>query len=286
MAKCDVCFRHCDIVEGGRGFCGVRSCKDGQIMSTNYGKLTSMALDPIEKKPLSRFHPGSYILSIGSYGCNLRCPFCQNDDISWSDRAYLFEEEAEVWTPEDVARAAAYYKGEGNIGVAFTYNEPLIGYEFLRDSARLVHERGMLNVLVTNGTASLSVLEELRPHIDAMNIDLKGFTEKYYSNVLGGNLQMVKEFIETAAQFCHVELTTLIVPGENDTEEEMRAISEYISQLKDKNGNVIGHDIPLHISRFFPRFKMTDRNPTDVKLVYHLADIAREKLNYVYEGNC
>ena len=286
MAKCDVCFRHCDIVEGGRGFCGVRSCKDGQIMSTNYGKLTSMALDPIEKKPLSRFHPGSYILSIGSYGCNLRCPFCQNDDISWSDRAYLFEEEAEVWTPEDVARAAAYYKGEGNIGVAFTYNEPLIGYEFLRDSARLVHERGMLNVLVTNGTASLSVLEELRPHIDAMNIDLKGFTENYYSNVLGGNLQMVKEFIETAAQFCHVELTTLIVPGENDTEEEMRAISEYISQLKDKNGNVIGHDIPLHISRFFPRFKMTDRNPTDVKLVYHLADIAREKLNYVYEGNC
>ena len=112
------------------------------------------------------------------------------------------------------------------------------------------------------------------------------FTENYYSNVLGGNLQMVKEFIETAAQFCHVELTTLIVPGENDTEEEMRAISEYISQLKDKNGNVIGHDIPLHISRFFPRFKMTDRNPTDVKLVYHLADIAREKLNYVYEGNC
>lgn len=286
MAKCDVCFRHCDIVEGGRGFCGVRSCKDGQIMSTNYGKITSMALDPIEKKPLSRFHPGSYILSIGSYGCNLRCPFCQNDDISWSDRAYLFEEEAEVWTPEDVARAAAYYKGEGNIGVAFTYNEPLIGYEFLRDTARLVHERGMLNVLVTNGTASLSVLEELRPHIDAMNIDLKGFTENYYSNVLGGNLQMVKEFIETAAQFCHVELTTLIVPGENDTEEEMRAISEYISQLKDKNGNVIGHDIPLHISRFFPRFKMTDRNPTDIKLVYHLADIAREKLNYVYEGNC
>ena len=286
MAKCDVCFRHCDIVEGGRGFCGVRSCKDGQIMSTNYGKITSMALDPIEKKPLSRFHPESYILSIGSYGCNLRCPFCQNDDISWSDRAYLFEEEAEVWTPEDVARAAEYYKGEGNIGVAFTYNEPLIGYEFLLDTARLVHERGMLNVLVTNGTASLSVLEELRPHIDAMNIDLKGFTENYYSNVLGGNLQMVKEFIETAAQFCHVELTTLIVPGENDTEEEMRAISEYISQLKDKNGNVIGHDIPLHISRFFPRFKMTDRNPTDVKLVYHLADIAREKLNYVYEGNC
>lgn len=286
MAKCDVCFRHCDIVEGGRGFCGVRTCKDGQIMSTNYGKITSMALDPIEKKPLSRFHPGSYILSIGSYGCNLRCPFCQNDDISWSDRAYLFEEEAEVWTPEDVARAAAYYKDEGNIGVAFTYNEPLIGYEFIRDTARLVHERGMLNVLVTNGTASLSVLEELIPHIDAMNIDLKGFTENYYSNVLGGNLQMVKEFIETAAQFCHVELTTLIVPGENDTEEEMRAISEYISQLKDKNGNVIGHDIPLHISRFFPRFKMTDRNPTDVKLVYHLADIAREKLNYVYEGNC
>lgn len=286
MARCEVCFRHCEIKEGGKGFCGVRSCRDGKVMSTNYGKVTSIALDPIEKKPLNRFHPGSYIISVGSYGCNLRCPFCQNDEISWSDRALLFEDEAEIWSPEDIVRAASHYKSEGNIGVAFTYNEPLIGYEFVRDTARLVHEKGMVNVLVSNGTASLTVLEELKPYIDAMNIDLKGFSESYYRDVLGGNLQMVKDFIEEAVKFCHVELTTLIVPGENDTEDEMREISDYISNLKDGDGNIIGRNIPLHISRFFPRFKMTDRNATNVKLIYHLADIAREKLSYVYEGNC
>ena len=286
MARCEVCFRHCNIQEGGRGFCYVRSCKNGKVMSTNYGRVTSIALDPIEKKPLSRFHPGSYILSVGSYGCNLRCPFCQNDEISWSDRARHFENEAEEWRPEEIAKAAEYYKKDGNIGVAFTYNEPLIGYEFVRDTARLVHERGMYNVLVSNGTASLEVLEEIAPFIDAMNIDLKGFSESYYRDVLGGNLQMVKEFIEEAVKTCHVELTTLIVPGENDTEDEMRAISSYISNLKDKDGNIIGRDIPLHISRFFPRFKMTDRNATDIKVIYHLADIARESLNFVYEGNC
>lgn len=286
MARCEVCFRHCNIQEGGRGFCYVRSCKNGKVMSTNYGRVTSIALDPIEKKPLSRFHPGSYILSVGSYGCNLRCPFCQNDEISWSDRARHFESEAEEWNPEEIAKAAEYYKKDGNIGVAFTYNEPLIGYEFVRDTARLVHERGMYNVLVSNGTASLEVLEEIVPFIDAMNIDLKGFSESYYRDVLGGNLQMVKEFIEEAVKTCHVELTTLIVPGENDTEDEMRAISSYISNLKDKDGNIIGRDIPLHISRFFPRFKMTDRNATDIKVIYHLADIARESLNFVYEGNC
>lgn len=286
MAKCEVCFRHCDIKEGGRGFCLVRSCTNGIVMSNNYGKVTSIALDPIEKKPLNRFHPGSYILSVGSYGCNLRCPFCQNDEISWSDRAYIFEDKAEICSPEEIVKAAEYYKRDGNIGVAFTYNEPLIGYEFVRDTAKLVHERGMYSVLVSNGTASLKVLEEIRPYIDAMNIDLKGFSESYYRDVLGGNLKMVKDFIEEAVKVCHVELTTLIVPGENDTDEEMRDISSYISKLKDKDGNIIGRDVPLHISRFFPRFKMTDRNATDVRLIYHLADIARESLNYVYEGNC
>ena len=286
MARCEVCFRHCDIKEGGRGFCLVRGCIDGEVMSTNYGKITSIALDPIEKKPLSRFHPGSYILSVGSYGCNLRCPFCQNDEISWSDRAILFEEEAEKWSPEEIASAALKYKRNGNIGVAFTYNEPLIGYEFVRDTAKLVHEKGMYNVLVSNGTASLKVLEELSPYIDAMNIDLKGFSESYYRDVLGGNLQMVKDFIEEAVKVCHVELTTLIVPGENDTEDEMRAMTEWISGLTDRDGNVIGKDIPLHISRFFPRFHMTDRKATDVRKVYRLADVAREKLRYVYTGNC
>ena len=285
MAVCEVCFRHCNIAEGGLGFCGARTCLDGKVTAANYGRVTSLALDPIEKKPLSRFHPGSMIISAGSYGCNLRCPFCQNYQISWSEEAFRYAEKAEYISPEELADIAASYRSRGNIGVAFTYNEPLIGYEYIRDTARLVHEKGMVNVIVTNGTASLPVLRELAPFIDAMNIDLKGFTDRYYRDVLGGDRAMVMDFITEAAKNCHIELTTLIIPGENDTEDEMRAMTEWISGLTDRDGNVIGADIPLHISRFFPRFHMTDRKATDVSKVY-LADVAREKLRYVYTGNC
>ncbi|MBR0309201.1 MAG: radical SAM protein, partial [Mogibacterium sp.] len=171
-------------------------------------------------------------------------------------------------------------------GAAFTYNEPLIGYEYIRDTAKLVHEQGMVNVIVTNGTADLSVLRELAPYIDAMNIDLKGFTDHYYNDVLGGSRAMTMAFIEEAVKHCHVELTTLIVPGENDSEDEIRSMTEWIAGLKDADGNTIGEEIPLHISRFFPRFHMTDRDATKVRLVYMLADVAREKLRYVYTGNC
>lgn len=286
MVVCDVCFRHCNIPEGGRGFCGVRTCRDGRVIPLNYGKITAIMLDPIEKKPLSRFHPGSRILSVGSYGCNLRCPFCQNYDISWGEAVGRREEEAEEITPQELADTALFYKDRGNIGVAFTYNEPLIGYEFVRDTARLVHEAGMRNVLVSNGTAEVPILEELLPYIDAMNIDLKGFTDEYYSEILDGNRKMVMDFIERAVKDCHVELTTLIIPGENDSEDEIRRMAEWIAGLKDKDGNVIGGDIPLHISRFFPRFHMTDRDATDVKKVYRLAEIARERLKFVYTGNC
>ena len=286
MAVCEVCFRHCNIAEGGLGFCGARTCLDGKVTAANYGRVTSLALDPIEKKPLSRFHPGSMIISAGSYGCNLRCPFCQNYQISWSEEAFRYAQKAEDISPEELADIAASYRSRGNIGVAFTYNEPLIGYEYIRDTARLVHEKGMVNVIVTNGTASLPVLRELASFIDAMNIDLKGFTDRYYRDVLGGDRAMVMDFITEAAKDCHVELTTLIIPGENDTEDEMRAMTEWISGLTDRDGNVIGADIPLHISRFFPRFHMTDRKATDVSKVYHLADVAREKLRYVYTGNC
>ena len=286
MAVCDVCFRRCHIGEGGLGFCGARTCRGGIVSAANYGRITALALDPIEKKPLNRFCPGSLILSAGSYGCNLRCPFCQNHDISWSDAAFAQAEGAEYISPEDMARTALYYQGMGNIGLAFTYNEPLIGYEYIRDTAKLVHEWGMKNVLVTNGTASLAVLEVLLPYIDAMNIDLKGFTDHYYRDVLGGDRQMVMDFIREAVKSCHVELTTLIVPGENDSEEEMREMTSWIAGLKDAAGRPCGTDIPLHISRFFPRFHMTDRPPTEVRQVYHLAEIAREKLKYVYTGNC
>ena len=282
MAVCSVCFRHCKIEEGQIGFCGGRTVKDGRVAAYNYGRITSLALDPIEKKPLSRFHPGSRILSAGSFGCNLRCPFCQNFDISWSKQAMRYAEKAETMTPEELADLAEQLKTRGNIGIAFTYNEPLIGYEFVRDTAKLAHEKGMKNVLVTNGTAALSVLEELKPYIDAMNVDLKGFTDRYYSEVLGGDRKMVMDFIEAAAGFCHVELTTLIVPGENDSEEEMRELSAWVSRLR----NPDGESIPLHVSRFFPRFHMQDRGPTDVRTVYRLAEVARENLEYVYTGNC
>ena len=286
MAVCGVCFRHCNIPEGGTGFCGARTCQDGQVVPENYGKITALMLDPIEKKPLSRFHPGSRILSVGSYGCNLRCPFCQNYDISWGEAVNIREKKSEEITPQELADTALFYRDRGNIGVAFTYNEPLIGYEFVRDTAKIVHEAGMLNVLVSNGTAELSVLEELLPYIDGMNIDLKGFTDEYYSEVLDGSRKMVMDFIERAVKDCHVELTTLIIPGENDSEDEIRRMSKWIAGLKDKDGNVMGGDIPLHISRFFPRFHMTDRNATEVKKVYRLAEIAREELRYVYTGNC
>ena len=284
MAVCKVCFRHCNINEGETGFCGARSCDEGKVVCANYGRITSLALDPIEKKPLQRFHPGSMVLSVGSYGCNLRCPFCQNYEISWSDKALHLADKTEYLPPDTLAELAEKYRNRGNIGVAFTYNEPLIGYEYVLDTAKIIHEKGMKNVLVTNGTASLSVLRELLPYIDAMNIDLKGFTDRYYTDVLRGNRKMAMDFISEAARHCHVELTTLIVPGENDTTDEMRKLSSWIASLETCCES--GTDIPLHISRFFPRFHMTDRQATDVSLVYKLADTAREKLKYVYTGNC
>lgn len=286
MATCEVCFRHCEIPEGGRGFCGARTNAGGAVTAENYGKLTSLALDPIEKKPLRRFRPGSRILSVGSYGCNLRCPFCQNHGISWSAEAMRLSDTVDTVTPAELVDAAVRLKARGNVGVAFTYNEPLIGWEFVRDTAALAHAAGLVTVMVTNGTAELPVLEELLPHIDAMNIDLKGFTEDYYRDVLGGDLEMVKSFVARAVRSCNVELTTLIVPGKNDTEDEMRALTGWIGGLKGADGQEIGAEIPLHVSRFFPRFRMTDRSATDVGAVYRLAEVARERLKHVYTGNC
>ena len=282
MAVCEVCFRHCHIEEGHFGFCGGRICKNGRVEAYNYGRISGLALDPIEKKPLARFFPGSMILSVGSFGCNLRCPFCQNNDISWSEEAKRYAEQAEVISPEALVDLAERTRSRGNIGIAFTYNEPLIAYEFVRDTAKLAKEKKLKTVLVTNGTAELAVLKEIGPYIDAMNIDLKGFTDHYYSSVLQGNRQQVMAFIEAAVKYSHVELTTLIVPGENDSEEEMRALSAWVSELQ----NPDGESVPLHVSRFFPRFHMTDRPATDVKKIYQLAKTAAEVLKFVYTGNC
>ena len=178
MPRCEVCFRHCELKEGQLGFCGARICAGGKVTAANYGRITALALDPIEKKPLRRFMPGRRILSVGSYGCNLRCPFCQNHEISWSQQAMQFADTAEFITPDELAAAAERYRARGNVGVAFTYNEPLVGYEFVRDTAKLVQEAGMVNVLVSNGTAEPPVLDEIVPYMDAMNIDLKGFTDR------------------------------------------------------------------------------------------------------------
>ena len=286
MAKCQVCFRQCDLKEGQIGYCGARICAGGKVVANNYGRITSLALDPIEKKPLRRFFPGTKILSAGSYGCNLRCPFCQNSEISWGEEVKAYTDTAETIRPETLVRIAEKYTKEGNIGLAFTYNEPLVGYEFIRDTAKLAHAKSLKNVLVTNGTASLSILSEIAPYIDAMNIDMKCFREKTYREVLGGDMEMTKAFISEAVKTAHVELTCLIVPGLNDSEEEIREMTGWIASLKDSEGKTIGENIPLHVSRFFQRFHMTDRSATPVGTVYELAEIAREKLKFVYTGNC
>lgn len=272
---CVLCFHHCRLEEGQTGLCRARICRDGQIRPLNYGKLTSLALDPIEKKPLRRFHPGSKILSVGSFGCNLRCPFCQNHSISMAGDGDL---EVGEMSPKDLAEGAMALRNRGNIGVAYTYNEPLIGYEFVLDCAKEIRSRGMYNVLVTNGTIEEEPWRNLLPWIDAANIDLKGFTPEWYRR-LGGDLETVKRSIRMAAEAgCHVEVTTLLIPGENDSEEEIRALSGWLAGLNP--------EIPLHLSRFFPRYRMTDRPPTPVKTVYTLTETARENLKYVYTGNC
>lgn len=281
MPVCDVCFRQCKLEEGMTGFCGGRSCRDGQIVAANYGRLTSVALDPIEKKPLKMFMPGSMILSLGSYGCNLRCPFCQNSSISWSQKAFEYKDKAEFYEPDEIVKTALEFRGRGNIGLAFTYNEPLVGYEFVQDTARLAKEAGLQNVIVTNGTASQKVLEQILPYIDAMNIDLKAFTDRFYRDFIGGDFQMVKDFITTAAGDCHVELTTLVIPGKNDSEQEMCELSAWVAALE----NQTGKKIPLHITRFFPAFKLTDRDPTPVNTILRLVEVARENLEFVFPGN-
>lgn len=271
---CDVCPNYCNLSEGQVGICRARSNKDGKIIAINYGHITSLALDPIEKKPIRKFQSGKNILSVGSFGCNLKCSFCQNHNISM-----VGEEKArsEYKTPAQLVEMALNLTNRNNIGIAYTYNEPLIGYEYVRDCAKLAKEHNLKNVVVSNGSFNKKVLDEIIPYIDAFNIDLKGFSEEFYKKV-GGDLETVKNFIKLVAKHAHVEITTLIIPEENDSEEEMEELSEFIAS--------INPEIPLHVSRFFPTYKMNDKTPTDVSKVYELAKNARRKLKYVYEGNC
>lgn len=277
-ATCALCPHHCVLAEGRTGLCRARKNVAGKIIAANYGKVTAIALDPIEKKPLRRFYPGSYILSVGSYGCNLSCPFCQNHQISLAGGGRLEDglPLTEI-SPQALIKKALNLVPLGNIGIAYTYNEPLVGYEYVRDCAKLAAENGLKNVVVTNGMICAAPLRELLPAIDAMNIDLKGFTEGFYQK-LGGDLETVKTSIRTAHDHCHVEATTLVIPGENDSEAEMDALSAWLAS--------VGPEIPLHVTRFFPHLDMADKEPTPLATIYRLAEVARGHLRYVYEGNC
>jgi pyruvate formate lyase activating enzyme len=271
---CNICPHRCKLSEGQLGLCKGRICRDGKVIIENYGRITAMALDPIEKKPLYHFYPGSRILSIGSYGCNLSCLWCQNHEISMAKGTEL---DYACTSANALVKQAIELMDRGNIGIAYTYNEPLIGYEFVMDCSRLAKKSGIKNVVVTSGFISEEPLRELLPLVDAFNIDLKGFSQAFYKKIKG-DLNTVKNTIAITAANCHLEVTTLIIPGENDSDEEMKALSNWLSS--------ISPDIPLHISRFFPSWKMQDREATPVETVYRLADIARRKLKHVYEGNC
>ena len=266
---CDVCFRHCTLREGMSGFCRARKNVNGENICASYGRITSLALDPIEKKPLARFYPGSKILSVGSYGCNLSCPFCQNWRISMQDETSCdYETVSAAWLAELVNGR------HDSIGIAFTYNEPLIEWEFIRDTAELVHPFGKKVVLVSNGCAEQAVLEKLEHSIDAMNIDLKGDAAFYRE--LGGSYEQVKHTIEYMHARCHTEITSLIIPGKNDDEAWIAREAEWLASLSP--------DIPLHITRYFPNWQY-DIPSTPRSSVFRLTEIARKYLHYVYPGN-
>ena len=271
---CEICPHHCRLEVGEVGKCRGRINDGEKITALNYGSVTALALDPIEKKPLYHFFPGSWILSVGSYGCNLNCPFCQNFEISMADSTFPTHKTS----PEKIVSIALELARERkNIGVAFTYNEPFISYEFIQDAAELLRKVNLKTVLVTNGTISEKPLKKILPLIDAMNIDLKGFSQEIYDR-LGGDFETVKNTIQIASQNCHVEVTTLIVPEMNDSENEMSAEAKWLAGISE--------EIPLHVSRFFPRYKVLNHAPTDVKKVYKLAEVARQFLKFVYTGNC
>lgn len=273
MLTCDLCFHNCSLEEGQTGFCRARKNVHGVITSINAHLITSFALDPIEKKPLYHFYPGSKILSIGSFGCNLACPFCQNHSIVTMS---FQNKHAKTMSSEEIVNLAVDFIPQANIGIAFTYNEPLIGIEFVLETSKLAKQFKLKTVLVTNGTISEKYLTEILPYIDAMNIDLKGFTQEFYAK-LNGNLEQVKHTIELSHSRTHVELTTLIIPGENDSEEDMEKEARWIASLNP--------EIPLHLSRFFPNHLWMDKQITPLETLIKLERIAKQYLKHVHLGN-
>jgi len=273
MTECTLCFHHCRLEERQIGFCRGRQNIQGRILSLNGGRFSCIALDPIEKKPFLHFHPGSMILSLGSTGCNLRCPFCQNHEISMAEAGSI---PVKALSASEIINLAEGLKSKGNIGIAFTYNEPLINFEFILETFTLAKEHDLKTVLVTNGTIEPETLEMLLPVTDALNIDLKGFTQAFYDQ-LSGNLESVKITIEMASETSHVEVTTLVIPGKNDSEKEMDAECRWLAS--------IDPTIPLHLSRFFPRYRWDDLEVTPVSTLKRLEAIAKRHLIHVHLGN-
>ncbi len=268
--RCLLCPHHCTIAPDKFGICSVRTNTDGILQTINYGEVTSLALDPIEKKPLYHFHPGKNILSVGTFGCNFSCSFCQNYTIAHK-RA-----RSERLSPERLIEVCR--KAENNIGIAFTYNEPTIWYEYVYETARKLKEQypEYKIVLVTNGYIAREPLVQLLSYVDGMNIDLKSFQKDYYKEICGGDLEAVLETISEAVGKCHVEITTLLVNGLNDSPEEIEKLAQFLGSL-DKN-------IPLHLSRYFPSYKLA-LPPTEVEKMVTGKEVAQRYLSYVYLGN-
>lgn len=270
--KCLLCPHSCLISPGGTGVCGVRENHGGEILPVTYGVVSGFALDPIEKKPLYHFYPGSSILSVGSYGCNLRCDFCQNFHISQE----VHPDSSRHLSPEELVRLAL--KHAGNSGLAYTYNEPVIWFEYVTDCAKLAAAEGLNNVMVTNGYVNGDPLAELIKVIDAFNIDLKAFSNDFYRRYTGASLGPVLEAIKmVASSGRHLEITTLIIPGLNDSEDEMRNEAEWIALNA-------GRRVPLHLSRYFPTYRRSNP-PTPAETILRLKEIANEYLDFVYTGN-
>ena len=268
FVQCGLCPHLCRIAKDKTGICKVRKNNGGVLTTESYGRISGLSLDPIEKKPLKMFYPKSFILSVGSYGCNMKCAYCQNHSISQSIPQTRFI------LPEELLAIA---KSEpDNLGIAFTYNEPLISIEYILDTAPLFKSVGLKTVLVTNGMINIEPLKALLPYIDAMNIDFKAFdTEKYKS--LKGDLAAVMKTVEESSKACHVEITSLIVPGQNDTEKDIISLSDWLKGISPK--------IPLHITRFYPRYKFSNYESTPKETLEKLAALALKKLKYVYLGN-
>jgi pyruvate formate lyase activating enzyme len=267
---CFLCPHNCVIENGGLGKCKVRTHEDGKLFTINYGEITSAALDPIEKKPLYYFYPNSQIFSVGSFGCNFTCDFCQNYSIS------QFVAQSKYVSKEDLVKTVL--STEDNIGIAYTYNEPSIWYEYVFDSARLLKETDPNSavVVVTNGYINEDPLKKLIPFVDAMNIDLKSFNNGFYKNLCGGSLQPVLRTIELASKACHVEVTTLLVSGENDNLKEIEEIAKFLSS--------ISSEIPLHLSRYFPRYKLKN-SPTEIDFMKKAEEVSKKYLSKVNLGN-